>query len=407
MRVELHMLQNFAPSNLNRDDTGAPKDCDFGGYRRARISSQAIKRAMRKSGVFARYLDDSASVRTRRLIVELAERIDEQSPASAATIKVVSEVFAAGGIERPSQKKGDDEIEKDTTRILIHLNASGIDAMEREFRSRWTELTAGSSDSKSSAVAVLGTIVAEAVTAPDIALFGRMIEIDQRKPFGKLQLGIDAASQVAHAISTNRVNAEFDFFTAVDDLLPKGKLGAGMMDVTGFNSSCFYRYANVDLVQLTENLKDNDLVDPTLEAFLWASVAAIPTGKQNSFAAQNPPSFVLAVVRDAGMWSLANAFVNPVRPGRNRDLSRKVESDEVTSPHAERNLDLISNSVSALDNYWGKLADFYGNDGVVGAWCINLTEAELPTLSAATVASFRELVDNVLAAARGNGGGAA
>ena len=37
MFIELHMIQNFAPSNLNRDDTGSPKDCEFGGYRRAHI----------------------------------------------------------------------------------------------------------------------------------------------------------------------------------------------------------------------------------------------------------------------------------------------------------------------------------------------------------------------------------
>ncbi|MGH2353252.1 MAG: type I-E CRISPR-associated protein Cas7/Cse4/CasC, partial [Chloroflexota bacterium] len=31
MIIELHLMQNFAPSNLNRDDTGQPKDCEFGG----------------------------------------------------------------------------------------------------------------------------------------------------------------------------------------------------------------------------------------------------------------------------------------------------------------------------------------------------------------------------------------
>lgn len=46
--VEIHVLQNFAPSNLNRDDTGAPKDALFGGTRRARISSQCSKRAVRQ-----------------------------------------------------------------------------------------------------------------------------------------------------------------------------------------------------------------------------------------------------------------------------------------------------------------------------------------------------------------------
>ena len=46
--VEIHALQNFAPSNLNRDDTGAPKDALFGGTRRARVSSQCLKRAVRQ-----------------------------------------------------------------------------------------------------------------------------------------------------------------------------------------------------------------------------------------------------------------------------------------------------------------------------------------------------------------------
>ncbi|MGZ3668061.1 MAG: type I-E CRISPR-associated protein Cas7/Cse4/CasC, partial [Ktedonobacterales bacterium] len=36
MIIEQHILQNFAPANLNRDDTGSPKDCVFGGHRRAR-----------------------------------------------------------------------------------------------------------------------------------------------------------------------------------------------------------------------------------------------------------------------------------------------------------------------------------------------------------------------------------
>ena len=45
--LELHLIQNFAPSNLNRDDTGSPKDAYFGGTRRARVSSQSFKRAMR------------------------------------------------------------------------------------------------------------------------------------------------------------------------------------------------------------------------------------------------------------------------------------------------------------------------------------------------------------------------
>ena len=45
--LEVHILQNFAPANLNRDDTGAPKDAMFGEFLRGRVSSQSWKRAVR------------------------------------------------------------------------------------------------------------------------------------------------------------------------------------------------------------------------------------------------------------------------------------------------------------------------------------------------------------------------
>ena len=50
--IAIHLLQNHAPSNLNRDDNGDPKDAFFGGVRRARISSQALKRSIRHSDPF-------------------------------------------------------------------------------------------------------------------------------------------------------------------------------------------------------------------------------------------------------------------------------------------------------------------------------------------------------------------
>src|SRR5450756_1469422 len=45
--IELHILQSFPVSCLNRDDVGAPKTATFGGVTRARISSQCLKRAIR------------------------------------------------------------------------------------------------------------------------------------------------------------------------------------------------------------------------------------------------------------------------------------------------------------------------------------------------------------------------
>lgn len=45
--IELHILQSFPVSCLNRDDVGSPKSAVFGGVPRARISSQCLKRASR------------------------------------------------------------------------------------------------------------------------------------------------------------------------------------------------------------------------------------------------------------------------------------------------------------------------------------------------------------------------
>ena len=146
---------------------------------------------------------------------------------------------------------------------------------------------------------------------------------------------VEASCQVAHAISTNKVEVEFDFYTAVDDLKPDDTAGADMLGTVEFNSACFYRYANVDTNQLIENLGgDTELARTTLNAFLRASVDAIPTGKQNSMAAHNPPSLMMTVVRERGQWNLANAFLKPVRP--------------------QGDSDLVQGSVMALDDYSGQ-----------------------------------------------------
>jgi CRISPR system Cascade subunit CasC len=213
--------------------------------------------------------------------------------------------------------------------------------------------------------------------AADVALFGRMLaDLPERNR--------DAAAQVAHALSTNAVSAEFDFFTAVDDLKTASEdAGAGMLGTIEFNSPCYYRYANVDVDELRENLDhDIELVQAALRAFLQAAVEAIPTGKQNTFAAHNLPSLVMTVVRERGPRSMANAFVRPIAPRGDGDL--------------------ISASIAALDDYWGRISAMYGDGGVsLQAVCLdpayvgrlsNLAGSQVPnvgTLIGRTVASAR------------------
>jgi CRISPR system Cascade subunit CasC len=331
MFIELHLIQNFAPANLNRDDTGNPKDCEFGGVRRARISSQCIKRAIRHEPVFERITGQPNGKRTKRFIDKrLTPMLVDAGKSEAEARKVATEFFTAFA----------SKLEKDAakTAVLLYFSPAELQGMVDALAAAWADVSA--SDDKKRAEAI-GQLVKGLVkqykdrtSAPDIALFGRMLA---EKP----ELNIDAACQVAHAISTHRVTMEMDFYTAVDDLQPEDTAGAGMMGFTAYDSACFYRYARLDWEQLVENLDDDvDLARRTVEGFLRASVAAIPTGKQNSFAAQNPPSFLLAVVKPQGMaWSLTNAFERPVRPG----------NEGLTAP-----------SVAALDAYWGRLVAVYG-----------------------------------------------
>lgn len=329
MFIELHILQNFAPSNLNRDDTGNPKDTEFGGVRRARVSSQAIKRAMREHPIFAKTTDVETGVRTRWLAREIAEKLEKAGKSNED-----SEKLAIAFVE---QLLGDMDKKMPTrSNILAYVD-------EDEIQSAVDSLA------KDGKAAIPGLIkktvksMAEFTSAPDVALFGRMLA---RKPN---TVKLDAACQVAHAISTHRVNMELDYFTAVDDLQKDDETGAGMIGVTAFNSACFYRYARIDWDLLTKNLNDDkELALKTVEGFLRAAALAIPTGKQNSFAAQNPPDFMLGVVRKDGQsWSLANAFETPVKSGRDGGL--------------------MSASIEKLEAYWKKLNKVYGSTGAITA----------------------------------------
>jgi CRISPR system Cascade subunit CasC len=195
--------------------------------------------------------------------------------------------------------------------------------------------------------------------AADLALFGRMLADLQEQ-------SVDAAAQVAHAISTHRVNMEFDFYTAVDDRQPEDSAGADMVGTVEFNSACYYRYANVNFAILNENLGgDENLVKRTVRAFVRAFALSVPTGKQNSMAAHNPPSFILAVRRSSAPCNLSNAFVKPV--------------------HASGNTNLIEASVRALDEYWQKLTAKFGTDGIedLAVWSLDdYTDLKLNAIQA-------------------------
>ena len=78
MLYEIHMLKNYPPVNLNRDESGAPKSCMFGGTTRGRVSSQCLKRSWRRSPLFSQTIGaEHLGIRTRKLPQLVAEKLAE------------------------------------------------------------------------------------------------------------------------------------------------------------------------------------------------------------------------------------------------------------------------------------------------------------------------------------------
>lgn len=332
--IEFHILQNFPPSNLNRDDSGAPKDCDFGGYRRQRISSQCLKRSVRQSDVFRNQLTDRLGIRTKRAPIEVAKILAGQGHSESQSLAMAREFFdALYGINDKGNTDyllyiGQEELRRAAD--LLHSSdletgplaekVSALRTEESKLAKKEKEAKRKEIDEMAKPFGALAEQYKKAypkhVRAVDVALFGRMLADNPAE-------NVDAACQVSHAISVNRMNMEFDYFTAVDDLQPEDNAGAGMIGTVGFASSCFYRFACVDVSQLTRNLGgDAAAAHEGVAAFAEAFVQARPSGKQNTFAAHSLPALVMVVVRESGQpVSLANAFERPVSPSADRSLT--------------------------------------------------------------------------------------
>lgn len=335
--IELHILQNFAPSNLNRDETNTPKSTQFGGYRRARISSQCLKRQIRKHSDFSAAIEEAGGdvgVRTKRVAGDIVSRLVINDKSEDLSRQVAERLLGLAKLKIAKAFK---------TQYLLYLGKREIDQLAVIANDYWDELSSKEKDFSKDVSEAVKEALGKKSYAADVALFGRMVADNK-------EVNVDAACQVAHALSTNEVKMEMDFFTAVDDFLGADEQGSDMMGSVYFNSSCYYRYAQINLDKLMENLGGNDkeLVLASVKGFLKASVDAKPTGKQNSSAAQNPVCYARVCVRKSGSpWSLANAFTRPIRP--NRDGSSNIEAD----------------SAIQLEKFMQQLTGMYGNDGFV------------------------------------------
>lgn len=304
--VDIHVLQTVPPSNLNRDDAGTPKQAIYGGVRRARVSSQAWKRATRKAFEEQNLLPpEQLGVRTKRLAEQISKRIVERTGLDEDGARRVASALLFDGLKLSKDTKHPGE-----SAYLLFYGRAQLDRIVDRVADNARELASLADEALKKAVTSID--VRGALTrghSVDVALFGRMVA-------DLTALNVDAATQVAHAISTHPVDVEFDYYTAVDDAKNRVEedAGAGMIGTVEFTSATLYRFATVGMHQLLENL-DGDAATAlsALSAFISGFALSMPTGHQNSFGNRTLPSLVSVVVRDDQPVNLVTAFEDPVR----------------------------------------------------------------------------------------------
>jgi CRISPR system Cascade subunit CasC len=339
--IQLHLLTSYPPANLNRDDSGQPKTATLGGVLRARVSSQSLKRAWRTSEAFAIPLAGHVGTRTKRLAEDLMKRLvtagkDEKEARKIAT--GVAEVFATVDTDAAP-----------FTGQLVHLSPAEIAAID----ALAARLVAGENVDPSKE-----SLLGGAESAADIAMFGRMLA-------DKPSRSVEAAAQVAHAITTHRVTIEDDYFTAVDDLKPREEdAGAGHVGEQEFVAGLFYLYLCINRDLLLKNLGgDEALARTALRALTESSVKVGPKGKQASFASRAYASFALAERGSQQPRGLSVAFLKPVTGD---DLLKKsIEGLERTCGDMDKVYGACADDRYSFDVLSGKgtlagLLDFVG-----------------------------------------------
>ncbi|GAA4239765.1 type I-E CRISPR-associated protein Cas7/Cse4/CasC [Actinomadura meridiana] len=372
--IDVHVLQTLPYNNVNRDDLGSPKTLVYGGTPRTRVSSQAWKRPVRL--MVEDQLGEPAA-RTRRVPGHVSERLQKRGWPKELADAAGRQILRSAG-EKETGLKG----EKDgSSAALFYLPISALDDLADLAAEHRDAIAAEAGKKKPDAVLPkdrLNELITERNAS--ITLFGRMLaEIPGA--------GVDGNVQFAHAFTTHGTDPEIDFFTAVDDLNKADQHGSGHMNSAEFSAGVFYRYACLDIAGLTRGLAGDKVSGPSADdleyaarltgSFLAAFLSALPSGKQNSTAANSLPDLVYLAVRSDRPISLAPAFESPVR----------AEAEGWAVPSFRR-----------LADHSTKIRRLWGTGGIVFDGYAGVEEKPLTGLGTATD-SYPELISSAVRAA--------
>jgi CRISPR system Cascade subunit CasC len=263
----------------------------MGGVERLRVSSQSLKRHWRTSDVFQEALRDHLGTRTKDIGKHVQKSLLE---------KGVNEKKAEDWAFAIASVFGKVEKGKVTTQQLVFFSPEEWQAVDD------LVATLAAENRKPEPDELKGLLKNSA--AVDIALFGRMLADSSN-------FNVEAACQVAHALSVHGVTVEDDYFTAVDDLnADHDDRGAAHIGETGFASAVFYSYVCIEREALLEALGgDEELVNKAVAAMIEAIATVSPKGKQNSFGSHAYASYMMVETGKKQPRSLSAAFLAPVK----------------------------------------------------------------------------------------------
>jgi CRISPR system Cascade subunit CasC len=363
--IELHILQSFPVSCLNRDDVGSPKSAIFGGVQRARISSQCLKRPNRLNFNEMHFGNAFHTERTKLAHEKLAKKMIElevpENLANQLSLEILSKlVDKKGAAKAKTDKSGRINMPALIWLSPAQINAAAqatAEAKEEIIKAMEKAKTDGKKAEKESEKIIKAALspITKAIQqagisdAPDIALFGRMVANDP-------SLNVEAASMFSHALSTHKASNEIDFYSAVDDVKQRHGIeddfdaadaGAGMIGSLEFNSATYYRYIaiNLDLLAAPTHLGGLDDAErkDILRAFIKAALTAVPNARKNSMNAGTLPHEVLGIRKAKGQpLQLVNAFEEPVKSQKG---------------YAIPSLEKMQEHLATIEKVWGAQGD--------------------------------------------------
>jgi CRISPR system Cascade subunit CasC len=312
--IQIHVLQSYPVAALNADKSGGQKTMVFGGYLRARVSSQAWKRPIRE-------MLDAQTLQTRLLPTLVREELKALTQEEAVLDAISARVSEFGrkaaedeveeelAPKQPKSKRAQrrEERREDVARTsqLLRVTRREVAEIAKSLHAVYEEI--GADAFKKTPISDLEAAARVTGNEKDaaLALFGRFTTTVALGEFR-------GATSTAHAFSVHPIRPAADFFTGMDDLEING--GSAMMGFKDMAANLFYRYANVDWDQLVENMGgDEKAAGGALTDFVSAFAMAQPKASRSFAAPSSLPGLILVEKSSVKLpVSYGNAYLTPV-----------------------------------------------------------------------------------------------